>query len=251
MKTIQKMFRWAVFFVLWILVTLAGFVVDRYLFRWSPIGGEIIKGLGFWIGTEESQLRIYEIVTAGILGVIDGVIIGLFQWIALRKILRRALWWVPTTAVGTAFGVMAFWLIISLLNLTNITLEVQLDSVFVLGLLDAILAGIFIGFFQWILLSRNVRGHGWWLLVSLIAAVGAWFVRLYVNVGVAFVVYGMVTGFVLAIMLVDREIRLQRQAEDASAFLGSRLGNAGSDRPTKERIEAKPKPPEPSSSSKK
>jgi hypothetical protein len=250
MKTIQKLTRWAVFFVLWILVTLAGFVVDRFLFRMSGIPIKIIEGLEFWIGAGASQFRIFEIAASGILGLIDGIIIGLFQWIVLRKIFRRALWWVPVTGIGTAFGVMAFWLIVSLLNLTDITLEVPLDSIFVLGLLDAILAGIFIGFFQWILLSRNVRGHGWWVLVSSIASIGAWFIRLFINPGVAFVAYGMVTGFVLAIMLVDREIRLQRQAVAASAFLGARLANAGGDRPKKERIKKKPKPTELSSSTK-
>ena len=107
MKTLQKMFRWVGFWFLWVLLTLAGFLVDLVLFRGSSIGPSIISGLEFWIGTEGSHWRPYEILTAGILGLIDGIIIGLFQWIALRKILHKALWWVPTTAFGKAFSVMA------------------------------------------------------------------------------------------------------------------------------------------------
>lgn len=244
MKTIQKLFRWAIFLIFWILVTLAGSIVALVLFRWSSIDIQVITTLKSWIGIEESPISIFILTASGILGLADGIILGLFQWIALRRILRGALWWVPTTALGTAFASMAFWLIVSYLLGSDITLGEPIDSIFPLGLMDAILVGIFVGFFQWIVLRANVRGHGWWILISLAAGISTWFVRWFVNIGVAFVVYGMVTGFVLAIMLVDREIRLRRQAEAASAFLGSRLGNTGSDRPAKERIEARPNPPD-------
>ena len=41
---------------------------------------------------------------------IAGVILGLMQWLALRRQASRSVWWIPASAIGFLLGGIAYWL---------------------------------------------------------------------------------------------------------------------------------------------
>jgi len=112
-----------------------------------------------------------------------GLVIGLLQWVVLRQYLRQAGWWILASAVGWAGG---WWIVSSVAPLE-------------IGILTEPLLGAAMGTLQWLVLRRQLRQSGWWIVVS---ALG-WTVALTGLTGqlLVGVVVGAVTGITLELLL--------------------------------------------------
>jgi hypothetical protein len=90
---------------------------------------------------------------AGISLLATGIAIGALQWLVLKQQIGRAWRWIVATASGWAAG----WA----LSFILIPAELGFVSGFVLGATT--------GIAQWLVLSKEVRWAGWWIVVSTLA----------------------------------------------------------------------------------
>lgn len=193
--------QWIGFWLLWSVVSFAGLLVDRILFRGTVVAPSIITFMEGWIGTEGVQLRVFEVVTSGLLGLIDGLLLGLFQWIAIKRKLVGARIWILATSLGLAVGFITFWSLIILFVSDRSLLGDPSDWAFGIGLLDSILTGTTLGFAQWLVLRKKVAKAEWWVAATLFGMVAAWLVRWFVSPLISFAVLGAISGIVLTILL--------------------------------------------------
>jgi hypothetical protein len=197
--------QWLGFWLLWSLVSFSGLFVDRILFRGTLVAQSIITLMESWIGTQGSQIRVFEVLTSGLLGLIDGLLLGLFQWIAIKRKLIGARIWILATALGLAVGLILFWSLIILFVPDRSLLGGVVDWGFGMGLLDSILSGTTLGFAQWLVLRKKVTKAEWWVAVTIVGMVAAWLVRWFINPVISFIVLGAISGLVLTFLLFREE----------------------------------------------
>lgn len=217
MSTLRTLTRGFLFWLLWIFATLTGLLVYWALFRASGVDSELVALLETWIGSEGTNLRIFEFATNGFLGLIEGLLLGLFQWVALRRRIRRALAWVPATSLGFGLGLVAFWALFVVITGDQLPKGNPMEWAFEVGLLRSGLIGLVTGLTQWLVLRRQFRGHGWWVPMMVLASLGAWFSQWFLSEGLAFVILGAVTGIPLTLMLIARA-RARRRMEMEAAL---------------------------------
>jgi len=205
MSTIQSFFRGVLFWLFWIFATLTGLMVYWALFRVSGLEPELVSILESWIGVEGTNLRVLEFVTNGLLGLMEGLLLGLFQWVALRGRIKQASGWIPATALGYGLGLVGFWGAFVLITGNQLPEGTPIEWAFELGLLRSGLLGLTLGLLQWLVLRGQFRGHVWWIPVVILAIIGAWFTQWFLSEGLAYVVFGAVTGIPLTLMLAARE----------------------------------------------
>lgn len=186
------------FWVLWVFASITSFA----------IGGAAHFPFGFG-GSGFSAFNIPAAVVGAGFGAVAGVVIGILQWLVLRRAVSQAGWWVLASIAGVSLG-HAFgdaapdWLPFGML---------------------ASFGGAAIGTMQWLCLRGRVSQAGWWVLASTVS----WFLGLAVGVtiadaiglmtlvgfgdwlqyaiphafvgGVAGAVTGVITGFVLVWLL--------------------------------------------------
>lgn len=199
-QALGAFFRWTGFWLLWVAMSVAGRVVDWALFRLTLAPG-LISLMERTIGTTGSQLPIFEILTGTVLGVVDGLIFGLYQWVALRKKIERPGRWILVTTVFFALSLLIFYSISAVFIGDRSSLGSPLDWGFQIGLLDALVGGIVLGVGQWLVLRKQVERAVWWIPGVVVALVAAWLVRWFVAIGISFLVPGAVTGIVLIYLL--------------------------------------------------
>jgi len=204
MSTIRTLTRGVLFWFLWIFATLTGLMVHWALLRASGVEAEIVSFLENWIGTEGTNLRILEFATNGLLGLIEGLFLGLFQWLALRRRIKGALAWIPATGLGLMLGLIAFWGIFVVLTGDQLPQGNPTDWAFELGLLRSASIGLVLGIAQWFVLRRQFPGHGWWIPIVFLAVIGSWLIQWFIGEGYAFITLGTISGFVLTLMIVAR-----------------------------------------------
>lgn len=198
---LRKVAQWIGFWLLWSLVSFSGLFVDRILFRGTAVAPSIITLMESWIGTEGVRLRVFEVLTSSLLGLIDGLLLGLFQWIALKRKLIGAKIWILATSLGFAVGLATFWSLIILLVPDRSVLGGPDEWGFGIGLLDSILIGTTLGFAQWLVLRKKVSKAEWWVAATIVGMVAAWLVRWFISPLASFVVLGAISGVVLTILL--------------------------------------------------
>lgn len=112
--------------------------------------------------------------------VMTGLVVGVAQWLVLRRYLPGAGWWILASALGWFLGTLV------LITTQGITFPITdfLESVIRLGgviwlnVVDGTLYGAVLGVAQWLVLRRHSQYAGWWVLASSIGgavngAVGA------------------------------------------------------------------------------
>ena len=116
-----------------------------------------------------------------LVGMIGGVAlgggIGLAQWLALRQHLGGVTWWILVSAIGGMIGVALGLVLADALRplLGNVLADavqsrphaprIVWSSAVETGIAGA-LVGICLGSAQWLVLRRQVRSAGWWIVVS-------------------------------------------------------------------------------------
>jgi hypothetical protein len=199
-RALGAFFSWTGFWLLWVAMSVAGRVVDWALFRLTLAPG-LISLLERTIGSSGSQLPMFEMLTGTILGVVDGLILGLYQWVALRKKIEKSGTWVLVTSLFFALSLFIFYTVSAFLIGDRSALGSPLDWGFQIGVLDAIIGGLVLGIGQWLVLRKQVERSIWWIPGMLVATLAAWFVRWYLTVGISFLIPGAISGIVLIILL--------------------------------------------------
>ena len=98
-----------------------------------------------------------------------GLMVGLAQWLVLRRWIRRAGWWVLALAVGSALGALLGGpLVMPLVEMVAWEYGWEVGDA-IHGILVGGIAGILIGIAQWLILRRHARKATWWVLLSMIA----------------------------------------------------------------------------------
>lgn len=200
MSRLRNFIYWIGFALLWILVCVAGLLVDRVLFRGTFIAPGIVSFFESWIGTEGLAHRVSVILTSGILGLIDGLILGMFQWAAVRRLLKNAYGWILATSLGYSLGLMAFWSLMILVVSGLVPSGSNLEWAFGIGILDGVVTGVTLGFAQYLVLRRKVQDIQWWVPTMIVTMLVTWIVRWYVSPGASYFAFGIFSGIVMAVL---------------------------------------------------
>jgi hypothetical protein len=134
---------------------------------------------------------------------------GVAQWLLLRRQVHRAGWWILASTAGWAVG-LAVGGAVSHAVVGAVGSAVRFAVLLAVG--DAVggaVAGTVVGAAQWLILRRQVRRAGWWILASTTGwAVGlsvgdavGWAVGDAVGWAVGGAVIGIITGAVLVWLL--------------------------------------------------
>ncbi|MBA3584958.1 MAG: hypothetical protein H0W36_10615 [Gemmatimonadetes bacterium] len=156
-----------------------------FIFSW------MFAFLGFPIGGFLAFLLVGSIegvVSAALGGALAGAVIGAAQWLALRRRLDVTAWWIIATALGLALG--------NAIGTALIDAGTGIGDLLVTG----VTAGIAVGFLQWVLLRKRVRGAGLWPPVVAVSWPVGWTVTWMVGVDVerGYVVFGSTGALVFA-----------------------------------------------------
>ena len=160
-KVERPQMGWSLWFR-WVLATVAGFTLAWPLSRTvGLIAGSIIAAWAVG-GVPEDRMEIvvsWAVLVAVAFG-LAGAATGMMQWLILRRHLKRASWWVLSSALGFAMGAAL-----------DVLASPPLD---VLGTPSGapvffLTAGPVVGTAQWVLLRRQVYRAGWWILASSLA----------------------------------------------------------------------------------
>jgi len=197
MKAPRIALAWGTAWLLWSAVSFAGLAIDRLVFR-KNLAEWLLLAIARWIVSNGLDLRAFELASAVALGVADGAILGVLQWLALRRWFPRAARWVWVTALAWAWALAAFWLIVDLFPPLQDSRFARDPTSFQIGIVDSLLAGVVVGGVQWLLLRRWAKGAAWWVPASVLGAVVAWLVRWFVRPDLALAVSGMITGVAMA-----------------------------------------------------
>ena len=146
------LWRW---WVLWVMATNIGW-----------FGG---LGLGIWLSGELRPAvsaaldpKMTEVVLATVPGVLDGIFVGVCQWLVLRRKLSSMGGWIPATAIGWPVGAfVAAWAIFTAFPGTEI-----MSVRYIVGVAAA--GGLMVGIPQQRVLAGKVPGARWWVPISVV-----------------------------------------------------------------------------------
>jgi hypothetical protein len=112
-----------------------------------------------------------------------GLAIGILQWFLLQRRFKQAWQWILATAAG--------WMVGSVISYAAIPAGMD----FLVG----ILVGITTGSAQWLILRREVRWAGWWIIINVVAwTTGLAFLPGLISTGA---IVGLITATALALLL--------------------------------------------------
>ena len=186
------------------------------------------------IGTVADGASLILIVAGALAGLVNGVIVGGLQWLALRRLVQRLSGWQWTlaTALGSALPWALGLSMRSSLRLAQGNDEAVLGAALLMGLLT----GVVLGSAQWLVLRRVLHQAGWWMPASVLA----WLQGLVVLVGGASLIQtgtplwgllivsgvsglvigslgGMITGIVLVALTSFHVVRSRRVSRESKS----------------------------------
>ena len=100
---------------------------------------------------------------------VQGLALGVAQWLIVRRYMPRAGWWAPATIIGVILIAVAPVVAYETQDPRSMWLKYESG-----GLLE----GLVLGVAQWLVLRQHVRRAGWWIVAS---AVG-WLIAAFVGV---------------------------------------------------------------------
>lgn len=116
-----------------------------------------------------------------LVGLFQGLILGVAQWFVLRRYMRNSIWWLLATILGCLFGWLLVSFVIALALFTMAIAQKELDSITILfGVIWlATTVGILVGLPQALILLTSLRVKFykavWWMNVNALA----WIIRLF------------------------------------------------------------------------
>jgi hypothetical protein len=155
----------------WVLVNALGLAISVAPVFIAPIVNEALGA------TAASVLTL-------LLGILIAILVGMLQWLVLRRYVRWAgPWWLATSAGWIAGSFLASYAAFAVLG----TRPSSLSFTAVTAPVNAAVVGIL----QWLVLRRHVRRAGWWVFASIAAwaignqtAIFIWFYVMMFTVGV-------------------------------------------------------------------
>jgi hypothetical protein len=186
-----------------------------YRFCWQWIAGNL---LGFLISLYWLEIG-ERAALKGLEGAIGGTVIGLVQWLILRRWCTQAGWWVLASTLC--------WSILGASKLGALGWVVPQTSSTLLrlfyGLVDGMKMGVILGVGQWLVLRQCLTPARAWILISLLAwaialgggwVVGGWlhaatglFLGEVVGLALVWLIMALMTGVGLAQLLQDAAIK--------------------------------------------
>jgi uncharacterized membrane protein (UPF0136 family) len=142
------------------------------------LGLGIIAFVGAIFPTYDNQNSQIVLILSG---VFQGLILGVAQWLVLRRYMRNSIWWVLATIIGCFFGWLLVLFVSAIALFTVAVAQEGLDSITVfLGVIWLVTAvGMLIGLPQGLILltSLKVKFYKavWWMNVNALA----WILRLF------------------------------------------------------------------------
>ena len=132
-----------VFWLQWVLASTVGVVVGMF------------TGAIFVLGPYDGPR---EPVGYGLVGIVLGIVVGVLQWLVLRRRVSGAGWWVLASAAG-GYGTLQAGFMPFSTSLQSFGVYLSWTRVVALG-------GAVTGTLQWLVLRGQVSRAGWWVLAS-------------------------------------------------------------------------------------
>lgn len=102
--------------------------------------------------------------------IMTGFVVGVAQWLVLRRYLPYAGWWILVSAfgwiLGTVTSIMTREITAPIIEFFELISEVQ--GVFWLNVVNGTVYGAVLGVTQWLVLRRHTQRAGWWVFASAI-----------------------------------------------------------------------------------
>ena len=149
--------------LLWVLVTAVswGLIPFLLLAVLVPVFEALFIGQTL-VEPSESYFAFQGAILGILLGVPFGAVIGILQWLVLRRHISCAYWWISATVAGLALGTPLG--IVALRPLFTGPTSIGGSSYFVL--LAALVPGIIVGLLQRLVLRRHFDRTWWWMAPS-------------------------------------------------------------------------------------
>jgi hypothetical protein len=158
-----------------------------------------------WLADRSAGDALWSILGSNVIGAIvngalwalfgaaAGAVVGIAQWLVLRKHVRPSGWWVPATAAGWAVGAVAL----------STALYVDEVLAVVVGMVST---GAAAGAAQWMVLRKRFHRTGWWApagaVAWIVAVAVAWAaMRTVAGFVMGYITGAIMTGFVLVKLL--------------------------------------------------
>jgi len=181
------------FYILWVLANGLGTIIGTIILFFLLVSFGMLSTP---LPEQQSKLEgIWEMVTSiSLISIPFGGIIGIMQWLVIRKYIANSGFWFATSAIGMFIG--------------NIVSSVI--PIFYLGHQpsDLFLAWFFFGavsgVLQWIIMRRQINYSGLWIFVNVIAGGIAGFLLPdlgIIGVSIGWALSGIFTGGILFVLL--------------------------------------------------
>ena len=127
----------------------------------SALGGATVGAL------EEGGFQFFATL------VLTGPVIGVVQWLVIRRYIRAVGWWVVASTVGWYIGVNFRFLLVGILNplIQSLWQKFGLWEVFWLNTVKEPVTLTVYGASQWLMLRRSLSRAGWWILASAVGGI--------------------------------------------------------------------------------
>jgi len=122
-----------------------GFKVGFAALSWSVLDS----------ATDRIGTAIWSVAVSWIIG---GVVIGIAQWLILRRITKGASWWALVSLLGWTIG-----------GAINAVVMGAVGGSIMGRIVGFSMSGFVIGITQWLILRRLTRRAGWWILTNIVS----------------------------------------------------------------------------------
>ena len=174
---------WA-FWFRWVLANALALTISVEASRYYPV---VNAALGKTLG--QSAVATTMAVLSFLSGILIAILVGMLQWLVLRRYVRWAKQWWIATSVGWIVGsFIASYAAFPILAAHPLTVSLTIDAVTL-----TVMMGV-VGVFQWLVLRRHVRRAGWWVLASIAGPLIAESVGIYAGFYVAMFAGGILAG---------------------------------------------------------
>lgn len=95
-------------------------------------------------------------------GILAAVLLGVAQWLILRRFVPGSGWWVPATLGG---GILALGLTVAVVFTIGTRSRTAVDAAITLF---PLIGGVATGTMHWLILRRKVAWAGWWVVLNVL-----------------------------------------------------------------------------------